>query len=89
MIPRQRTSCIARNPPSTHVCSSISSYGSGNSGCHPFRPFNQPTTEPASDAGSVKAAVPETFNQCAADEFMPNTTGDIIRLTAGSQLHAA
>jgi hypothetical protein len=56
---------------------------------HPFRPFNQPTTEPASDAGSVKAAVPGTFNPYAADEFMPNTTGDTIRLTAGSQLHAA
>jgi hypothetical protein len=55
---------------------------------HPFRPFNQPTTEPASYAGSVKAALPGTFNPCAA-EFMPNTTGDIIRLTAGSQLYAA
>jgi hypothetical protein len=50
--------------------------------------FNQPT-ELASDVGSVRAAVPGTLNPCAADEFMPNTTGDIIRLTAGSQLHAA
>ena len=33
--------------------------------------------------------MPGTFNPCAADEFMPNTTGDIIRLIAGSQLHAA
>jgi hypothetical protein len=46
-------------------------------------------TEPASDVSSVKAAVPGTFNPCAADEIMPNATGDIIRLTAGSQLHAA
>jgi hypothetical protein len=43
----------------------------------PIRTFNQPATEPAIDAGSVKAAVPGTFNPCAADEFMPNTTGDI------------
>jgi hypothetical protein len=27
--------------------------------------------------------VPGTFNPRAADEFMPNTTGDVIRLTAG------
>jgi hypothetical protein len=41
----------------------------GRTEIHPFRPFNQPTTEPASDAGSVKAAVPGTFNPYAADEF--------------------
>jgi hypothetical protein len=66
-----------------------SSLESGLTENHPFRPFNQPTTEPASDAGSVKSAVPGTFNPCAADELMPNATSDIIPLTAGSQLHAA
>jgi hypothetical protein len=35
----------------------------------PLRPFNQPTTEPASDAGSVKAAVPGTFNPCAGNQL--------------------